>query len=553
MASASTVPDSIVNLSSGQDVAAADISFPRLLVALSVIVLESICAHYLSLGIADQLLVAGIRAFVQLKLLGLILEPIFNSESACFTLGYIFGFMLLVSAYEAAARPKWSYPGILRNCVCSIGASLSVMMIVLLAVVEPHPWYSAHYLIPMAGMLINNALTGMAPALNMITDHFKSSKEQVETLLAFGATPWEAAWPGFVATFRQALIPSINGMNVIGLVSIPGMMTGQVLGGSPPARAVDYQIVITFLISGTTFLNVWLICALSVRSLFDARSRLLSNSMKKQSFLKIAQCLSLQCCRRKIAVVEGGKGEAKEALLADASPGVESVLEPLQLRAVRAPRQADENFGDVVLDLDFEGKVASSRPISVRLQLRAGEIGCLQGRSGIGKSTVLRLISDLEEPGAGGMTVRGRERLSTDVQAWRRDVLYVHQSKAPLPDCPRDLVRRIEGLKVNRKRPCIHVVSFLTAFGLSESFLDRPWSEISGGEAQRVMCAIAMSTRPACLLLDESTSALDEDSKKLVEVQLSDSNSAVLLVTHDENQATRVASSVWEITSAASL
>ena len=69
-------------------------------------------------------------------------------------------------------------------------------------------------------------------------------------LLSFGATPYEAAWPTYTATFRQAMIPAINGMNVIGLVSIPVMMTGQILGGSSPKTAADYQIVITVLFSG---------------------------------------------------------------------------------------------------------------------------------------------------------------------------------------------------------------------------------------------------------------------------------------------------------------
>merc|ERR1719499_1215942 len=99
-------------------------------------------------------------------------------------------------------------------------------------------------------------------------DHIMTRREHIEVLLGFGASPWEAAWPGFVKSIHAAMIPAINGMNVIGLVSIPGMMTGQILGGASPEKAAKYQIVITFLISLCTFISVGLICALTIRSNF---------------------------------------------------------------------------------------------------------------------------------------------------------------------------------------------------------------------------------------------------------------------------------------------
>jgi len=524
--------------------------FSHLLMALAIIVFESLAARYLQLQIADQLLFAGIRAFIQLNLLGYILQPIFAAQDPFITLAYIFGFMVLVSAWEAVARPPNVYPGIYRNAVLSIGGSLCVMMVVLLIIVAPTPWYNAQYLIPLAGMLINNALTGMAPALNMILDHLKTRKEHVETLLSFGATPWEAAWPGFTATFRQALIPSVNGMNVIGLVSIPGMMTGQVLGGSPPTTAARYQIVITFLISGTTFLTVWSMLASTIRSMFDDRGRLASHKLTKQSLMKVAQCCSVDAWKKRWQSRSTKTDKAvagttkKEPLLASQA----SADQKTQLCLVASSPQQSTTPSSVILDFDFKGSVAAAYFVHAKFQLCEGDIGCIMGPSGIGKSTLLKLISDLLPPTEGSMRLKGKDSTSYTAQAWRRDVLYMPQSKAALPDSPREFVQSLEKLRVNLEKPPLDPVPFMEAVGLDGSYLERPWGEISGGEAQRTMCAIALAAKPACLLLDEPTSALDDDSKRLVEAQLKASGITMLVVTHDEQQAARIATRTWRLT-----
>jgi len=521
-----------------------DLPWLHVAVACAVIVGEAVVAHVLELGQADQLLIGGVRAFIQLSCLGGILYPIFQTQHPSLVLGYIFGFMILISAYEAAARPKVTYPGMFGHAVLSLGLALLLVGVLLLLIVTPTPWYNAQYLIPLAGMLINNSLSGLALALNAMLDFLTTRKEYVDVLLAFGATPWEASWPGFVKTVQAALIPAINGMNVIGLVSIPGMMTGQILGGATPMKAAKYQIVITFLISGCTFIAVIFMGLLTIRAFFDTQGRHDLQHVTPQTRVKVAQFFERKAAKKKPKVEPSSK---TEPLL---SAGGEALAGPLQLRLADEALQrltSPPPATSRVLELELEGHVAGARPLRAKLSLHAGEVACIMGPSGIGKSTLLKWVSDLQAPKTATMSVDGHSRASLTPPQWRREVMYVHQSKAPLPDSPQELLQTIMRFRVNKGRPSPDVLRYLQALGLTKEHLDRPWSELSGGEAQRAMISIALALRPTCLLLDEPTSALDDASKRLVEELLGSLGQSVLFVTHDGQQAGRIANSLWQV------
>ena len=110
--------------------------------------------------------------------------------------------------------------------------------------------------IPTMGMLLGNTMSGMAVALSSCLSSVSHQKEQIETYLAFGASRWEAGRSIAIEAVRLSMLPTINQMSVIGLISIPGMMTGQILGGAPVSNAVKYQQIIMFLISASTALGV---------------------------------------------------------------------------------------------------------------------------------------------------------------------------------------------------------------------------------------------------------------------------------------------------------
>eukprot|EP00928_Gymnodinium_smaydae_P004531 TRINITY_DN11535_c0_g1_i1.p1 TRINITY_DN11535_c0_g1~~TRINITY_DN11535_c0_g1_i1.p1 ORF type:complete len:575 (-),score=75.42 TRINITY_DN11535_c0_g1_i1:309-1988(-) len=546
-----------------------DIPTWHLALCFLVVVGVSLSARALDLGNYAELLTAGVRALVQLSLLGFVLKPIFLSDHPLFIFGYVFFFMVFVSAHEASARPKVVHPRIFYDAFFSLAVPLFFLGGLLLIVVAPTPWYKAQYVIPMAGMLINNALTSSALALNSMVEFLTTRKEHLEALLGFGATPWEAARAGFVASLRAALIPAINGMNVIGLVSIPGMMTGQILGGADPSHAAKYQVAITFMILGCSFTSVFLMGKLTIRAFFDDAGRHDTSHITPQKRLKVSQLLDLRrccagikrclCCCWRTPVETSASNSAKvgvrEPLMDEA--GAAGNLPPLVLRADAAAgmsQTSDAASKRPVLNIDLDGLIAGQRPLSAKFSVTAGQVICIMGPSGIGKSTLLKWISDLRAPE--GSAPRRTLKKSGDAsmspqqspQSWRREVLYVQQSKAPMPGTPRDFVKTVSELSVNRGHGPLEPEEFAFQLGLTSEHLDRAWNELSGGEAQRAMIAISLAARPACLLLDEPTSALDESSKKLVEAQLASlRDCAVILVTHDAAQAQRLGADVWRV------
>ena len=128
-------------------------------------------------------------------------------------------------------------------------------------------------------MILGNALTGISLGLDRFTEALVQGGDQVELYLTLGGTRWEAALPAIRQAVRTGMIPILNSMTVVGLVSLPGMMTGQLLAGVPPSEAVKYQIVIMFLIASVTGLGTVGAVLLSYQRLFNQRHQFLSDAI----------------------------------------------------------------------------------------------------------------------------------------------------------------------------------------------------------------------------------------------------------------------------------
>jgi putative ABC transport system permease protein len=149
------------------------------------------------------------------------------------------------------------------------------------AVIGIEPWYRAQYVIPLLGMVFGNALTGISLSLDHLLESLDERRDRIEVALSLGASGWEASRDSLRDAVRRGMIPIINAMTVAGLVSLPGMMTGQILAGADPMVAVLYQIVVMFMIAAATAMGCILTALAVQRRLFNARHQLLVDDIVK--------------------------------------------------------------------------------------------------------------------------------------------------------------------------------------------------------------------------------------------------------------------------------
>ena len=248
----------------------------QLAIATLLIIAAGVVSLVLRLGVERRLAVAGLRTVIQLGLLGLILERVFALENPLLVVGLLL-LMTVFAAREAVTRASRRYRGILADAWLTMAASCFLVGgIVTQVVVGVKPWYDPQYVIPLLGMILGNSLTGISLCLDRFMDHLETRSAEVELRIAFGATRREALAAPLRDGVRTGMIPIINSMAAAGIVSLPGMMTGQILAGSPPMQAVAYQIVVMFMIAAAVALGAMLVVILAGRRLMgpDATLRL---------------------------------------------------------------------------------------------------------------------------------------------------------------------------------------------------------------------------------------------------------------------------------------
>lgn len=228
----------------------------------------------LGLGVEKKLGVAALRTVVQLSLVGYVLEWVFRIDAPV-VLFAVLGLMTAAAGRAALARSTRTFAG------AQVGAFFTLVLTGLAttfattsAIIGVRPWYHAQYVIPLMGMVLGNSLTGISLSLDTLLTDLDEHKERVEMELSLGATAWEAARPALTDAVRRGMIPILNSMAVVGIVSLPGMMTGQILQGASPLDAVKYQIVVMFMLAASTSLGCMSVALLVVRRLFNERHQL---------------------------------------------------------------------------------------------------------------------------------------------------------------------------------------------------------------------------------------------------------------------------------------
>jgi putative ABC transport system permease protein len=240
------------------------------------LVLNALFSILLHLRLERQLVVSALRLVVQLLLVGLVLKTIFTVSSPWLTL-LAASVMVAFAGREIRARQDRRLQGLwgvgLGGAAMLLAGTL-ITVFALTAQIRPEPWWSPQFALPLFGMILGNTMTGVSLGLDTLHTAMHRERAAIEAKLLLGSTRWEAVSTSLRQAVRSGFTPIINSMAATGVVSLPGMMTGQILAGVDPQEAVKYQILITLLIGGATGLGVLAATLGSVWRLTDSRDRL---------------------------------------------------------------------------------------------------------------------------------------------------------------------------------------------------------------------------------------------------------------------------------------
>ncbi len=227
------------------------------------------------------LVLATLRMSIQLVLIGYILIILFDQQNPWITL-IIIAIMQVFSIITILSKFKHDISNALKKVVIITFpiATLVVLFYFLLAVVQVAPWYDAQYFIPIAGMIVGNSLTGVTLALSQMNTQMKEHHIKVEEALILGATIKEATKSLIDRSFQEAIVPTLNTMLGMGIVFLPGMMTGQILSGVSPLTAIRYQIAIMLGILATVSLSVLLMLLFGIKTYFNKDAQIIDAYIK---------------------------------------------------------------------------------------------------------------------------------------------------------------------------------------------------------------------------------------------------------------------------------
>ena len=253
---------------------AVDLSLWSLAGAAALVLLNGLLSVWLRLGLGKQLAIASVRSVVQLMILGYVLVPVFSIAHPALVLG-LGSVMVALAGRAAIQRTGKRFGGdVLIGVVSMFMAAVPTTLFATTVLIEIEPFWTPQYAIPLLGMILGNTLTGVSLGIDRVLTGVTDRRGEIELFLAFGARPWDAARPLAAEALRTGMVPILNSMTVVGLVTIPGMMTGQILAGTEPALAARYQILILFLIAAAVALGTLAAVLLTVRRMFDEAGRL---------------------------------------------------------------------------------------------------------------------------------------------------------------------------------------------------------------------------------------------------------------------------------------
>lgn len=247
------------------------ISTSSLIISSSLVLISILFSYSQQLKLEKDTIVGVARAIVQLTLVGYLLNYIFGLKNPIFT-SLLLLFMIFNAALNASKRGKGIKNGLVISFISIIGGTTVTLAVLLLSGAIK---YEAYQIIPISGMIVGNSMVALGLCYKQLTSDFKDKRQEVETKLSLGADILPSSIEIIRNSIRTGMIPTIDSTKTLGIVSLPGMMTGLILAGTPPIEAIKYQIMVTFMLLSTTSIASFIACYLSYKHFFNDRKQLL--------------------------------------------------------------------------------------------------------------------------------------------------------------------------------------------------------------------------------------------------------------------------------------
>ena len=249
---------------------AIDITLGEVAAALGLVAVAAAVSLWRRAELENDLAIAVLRSFVQLTAVGYVIQAIFDSESLL-VVAALLAVMVGVGTWTARSRAKKVPNATLPIAVAlAVAAAATIGLVVALGVFEA----KARYLVPVGGMVIGNAMTAAAVALNRLADEVDSQVRVIEATLALGATARQATAGLATRSLRSGMIPVIDQTKTTGIVAFPGAMVGMLLAGAEPVDAVRLQLVLLWVLMGSVALSAVIATSLGYRGFFTADHQL---------------------------------------------------------------------------------------------------------------------------------------------------------------------------------------------------------------------------------------------------------------------------------------
>ncbi|MGM0411466.1 MAG: ABC transporter permease [Bacillota bacterium] len=252
-----------------------DISIISLVTAYIFVLILLFIVKKENIGHEKQILLASFRMTVQLVLVGYVLTYVFENPNPFVTvlILLVMEAFAIFNIYSRVEKKLSKRLKIVIGLSMFSGTLISILFF-LFIVINIEPWFMPQYFIPISGMLIGNSMTGISLGAQGLITGISDNKAVIENALMLGATPEKATKKIQNRSFYNAVLPTINSMIGMGIVFLPGMMTGQILAGAAPLTAIKYQIAIMMGILGSVTLTVYLMVKWGMKTFFNERAQI---------------------------------------------------------------------------------------------------------------------------------------------------------------------------------------------------------------------------------------------------------------------------------------